>query len=89
MGLKPRLKQERLSQKLLRIREALGLSQTEMLKHLEVQDLISYKQISKYELGLSEPPLRIILRYACVANVSTDVLIDDDLDLPEKLPKRR
>jgi transcriptional regulator with XRE-family HTH domain len=86
MGTKPRGKQERLADKLRDIRIALGLSQSEMWKHLGVEDLIASKQISTYELGKREPPLRILLQYARAANVSTDVLIDDKLDLPDKIP---
>ncbi len=88
MGRKPRIKPERLAEKLRRIREALGLSQSEMWRHLGVEDLIWFKQISTYELGTNEPPLPILLRYARAANVSTDVLIDDALDLPDKLPAK-
>ena len=85
MGTKARLKQERLAEKLLQIRLALGISQTEMLYRLGVENLISYNHISRYETGKHEPALRILLAYARVANVSTDVLFDDDLDLPAKL----
>jgi len=88
MGKKPRLKQERLGEKLLQIRNALGLSQTEMMYRLGVEDLISYHQISRYETGKREPPLLILLQYARAVNVSTDVLIDDALDLPAKLPAK-
>ncbi len=89
MGKKPRLRPERLAEKLMQIRSALGLSQTEMLYRLGVEDLISYKQISKYETGKGEPMLVILLRYARIAGVSMDVLVDDDLELPAKLPARR
>ena len=88
MGTRARLRQERLGEKLLQIRLALGLSQTEMLHRLGAQDLISYHQISRYETGQREPSLRILLQYARAANVSTDVLIDDELDLPAKLPAK-
>lgn len=88
MGTKPRAKPERLAEKLRQIRLALGLSQAEMWKYLGVEDLIVFKQISTYELGKREPPLMILLQYARAANVSTDVLIDDEMDLPEKLPNR-
>ena len=88
MGTKSRIKQERLADKLRQIRLALGLSQAEMWRHLGVEDLIAFKQISTYELGKREPPLRILLQYARAANVSTDVLIDDKLDLPAKLPTK-
>jgi len=59
-----------------------------MLKLLGVEDLLTYHQISRFETGHREPPYIVLLRYAQVANVSTDVLIDDDLDLPDKLPSR-
>jgi hypothetical protein len=57
-----------------------------MLKRLDVEDLIPYSQISKYETGASEPPLIILLRYAYVAGIHMEELVDDNLDLPDKLP---
>lgn len=89
MGRRARPRQERLAGKLLQIRESLGLSQTDMLRRLGVEDLITYHQISRFETGVREPPYIVLLRYARVAGVSTDVLIDDELDLPRKLPKRK
>ena len=84
-----RFRPQRLGEKLREIRLALGLSQTEMLKRLGVEDKIWYTQISSYELGRRDPPLKILLEYARAANVSTDVLIDDELDLPANLPAKR
>jgi transcriptional regulator with XRE-family HTH domain len=81
-----RQKSERLPEKLLQVRLALGISQTEMLKRLDVEDMIVYNRISDYELGKREPPLPILLQYARIAGVPTEVLIDDELDLPENLP---
>jgi len=89
MGTKPRIKPERLAEKLREIRLALGLSQAEMWKRLGVEDLIVFKQISAYEMGKREPPLIILLRYARVAGVYVDFLIDDELNLPHNLPTRR
>ena len=89
MGARPRLRQQRLPEKLRAIRDALGISQSEMLKRLGAEDLIEYNRISEFETGKGEPPLRILLQYARVANVWTDVLIDDDLDLPAKLPSTK
>jgi transcriptional regulator with XRE-family HTH domain len=77
---------ERLAEKLLQIRNALGLSQTELWRRLGVEDEISFKRISKYELGQNEPPLIILLQYARAAGVHVEALIDDELDLPKKLP---
>ena len=86
MGTRPRRKPERLAEKLRQIRDAFGLSQSEMLKRLEVEELIAYNEISKYELGLREPTLLVLLQYARAAGVCVDVLIDDELDLPARLP---
>lgn len=83
-----RPKPERLAEKLLQIRLALGLSQTEMLYRLGAEDLIVYNQISRYETGVREPPLAILLSYARAAGICVDVLIDDELDLTAKLPAK-
>lgn len=81
-----RQRAERLAEKLLQVRLALGVSQPEMLKRLGVDDLIVYNRISDYERGAREPPLPILLRYAHLAGVNTEALIDDALELPDKLP---
>jgi transcriptional regulator with XRE-family HTH domain len=86
MGRHPRRKQERLAEKLLRIRLSLGLSQNEMLRHLGIEEALYRTSISNYELGDREPPLYVLLSYARAANVFVDVLIDEELDLPEKIP---
>ena len=83
-----RRRPKRLAEKLLQIRLALGLSQTEMHRQLGVEDEISYTRISDYELDKAEPTLMILLQYARAAGVYVDVLIDDELDLPAKLPKK-
>lgn len=79
-------KAKRLGEKLLQIRSALGLSQTEMLKRLGFEDSIAYTRISDYELGKRVPPLPVVLEYARVARVHLEEVVDDELDLPEKLP---
>ena len=83
-----RQKPECLAEKLRQIRLALGLSQSEMLRRLGAEDAISYTKISHYELGLRLPTFPILLRYAEVAGVCTDVLINDSLELPAKLPAK-
>lgn len=88
MGVKARQKPKRLAEKLLQIRLALGLSQSELVRRLHLEDTISYKKISDYERGEREPTLLILLEYARAANISTDVLIDDKLDLPKRLPAK-
>lgn len=75
-----RRKPKKLARKLLAIRQRLGVSQTEMARLLKLE--ISYTAVSAYELGTREPDLLTLLQYARIAGVSTDVLIDDKLNLP-------
>jgi len=74
---------KRLAEKLLQIREALGLSQREMAEQLagQARGKITYKNISKYERDRSVPYIEIVLAYARLANVSMIQIVDDDLDL--------
>lgn len=85
MGRSSRRKQKYLAEKLLQIRLALDLSQDGMLRHLELTDDLYRTNISSYERGEREPPLFALLAYARSVGISTDVLIDDELDLPAKL----
>jgi transcriptional regulator with XRE-family HTH domain len=84
-----RPKPKHLAEKLRRIREALGLSQSEMLRRLGFENVHAYTRISSYELGRNEPPAMVLLEYARAANVYVEVLIDDKLDLPAKLPSAK
>ena len=82
----PRRRPRRLAEKLLQIRNALGLSQSDVWRRMGVEDEIPFKRISSYELDKSEPPLKVLLQYARVAGVYMDALVDDQLDLPMRLP---
>ena len=86
MGKGSRPKPERLAEKLRQIRLALGLSQAEMHQGLGLEDEVEYTNISKYELGRNEPPLSTLLQYARVAGVHLEDIVDDELDLPGRLP---
>jgi transcriptional regulator with XRE-family HTH domain len=81
MGKVSRERPERLPEKLLQIRLNLGLSQNEMLRALDLE--VDRSAISGYELGVREPTLIVLLKYAHLAGISTDILIDDKLDLPK------
>src|ERR1044072_8696483 len=73
VGTRPRPKPQYLPLKLLAIRQALGASQTEMARLLE----IDATRVSEYELGYREPNLMVLLHYARLARIWTDKLIDD------------
>ena len=57
-----------------------------MYRRLGVKDEIPYTRILDFELDKSEPILTVLMQYARVAGVHTEALIDDALDLPDKLP---
>jgi transcriptional regulator with XRE-family HTH domain len=80
---------ERLAEKLLQIRNALGLSQGEMLNRLGMGESGYRHYVSQFETGKREPSLLTLLQYARVANVYVEALIDDELDLPDKLPSAK
>jgi len=86
MGRAARQKPARLGEKLLRIRQALSLSQDGMVRQLSTSHTLTSASISAYELGQRDPPLVVLLEYARLANVYLDVLADDDLDLPDQFP---
>jgi len=82
----PRPRPLRLAEKLLQIRNGLGLSQTQMLERLGLGDSMHYGRISEYEQDKREPSLITLLAYARAANVHLEDIVDDDFDLPRKLP---
>ena len=86
MGRTARERPRRLGAKLLQIRQALDLTQAQMLVTLKLDKKVFASAISGYELGTREPTLPVLLRYARLVGVSTDVLIDDDLVLPNEIP---
>jgi transcriptional regulator with XRE-family HTH domain len=86
MGSKPKYRPKNLGRKLLQIRKALGLSQSEMLRRLGAEHSFSAARISEYETDTKEPSLRVLLAYGRVARVHLEALIDDEASLPQKLP---
>jgi transcriptional regulator with XRE-family HTH domain len=84
----PRETPKFLARKLVHIRKTIdgGLSQEELVRRLGLESSIDRTYVSKYETGVLEPPLRVLLRYANLAGVHLEVLADDELELPEKLP---
>src|SRR5260370_8220758 len=77
---------ERLCEKCVQIRTELGSSEPELIRLLGFEDLIDYRRISEFELGDAEPPLPVLLEYAHIAGVHMEDIVDDELDLPAKLP---
>lgn len=92
MGKAARQRPARLAEKLAAIRTALGLSQNGMVRRLGLEGELLREDISRFERGVGgEPPLDILLRYARAISTTgrgefLEALIDDNLDLPERLP---
>ena len=86
MGSKPKFRPKHLAGKLLHIRNALGLTQAEMLRRLSAERSFSTARISEFESGTREPSLWVLLAYARVARVHLESLIDDEATLPNELP---
>ena len=89
MGRGTRDKPKRLGGKLARIRSYLGLSQDGIVRAFGLSEKLTRNDISKYERGVREPPLAVLLKYARAAKLNVETLIDDALDLPVALITRR
>jgi transcriptional regulator with XRE-family HTH domain len=89
VGHKARYRPARLAAKLLQIRRDLGLSQSQLAKLLDLQIKTSTARVSEYESGAREPGLLLLLRYARIVGISVEVLIDDSLNLPERITPKR
>jgi transcriptional regulator with XRE-family HTH domain len=85
MGRASREKPKRLASKLAQIRAALNLSQDGLIRRMGLEHRLMREDISKYERGVREPSLLTLLMYARIAGVSTDILIDDELDLAKQI----
>lgn len=82
MGSAGRVKPEKLGQKLLSIRQSFGYSFSQMAEQLSDDKIVVLRtDVSRFEKGLREPSLIVLLRYARLVDISLDVLADDDLKL--------
>jgi transcriptional regulator with XRE-family HTH domain len=91
MGSGKRTQPKRLKDKLKAIRLKLDVTQERMADLLKARapgEYLHASYISQFERGLREPSLIVLLAYARLARISTDVLIDDKLELPKRLPAR-
>ena len=88
MGTNPRVKPKRLAEKLRYIRLSLDLTQDGLLQKLGIEGLATQSKISEFESGKRDPSLLILLQYSRLAGVHMEDLVDDEADLPDKLPGR-
>ena len=88
--MKSRKNPKRLAEKLKKIRLSLHQSQRSFIKYLDAEDELIQSHISAFEDNENNrmPSFIVLLKYARAVNISTDLLIDDDLDLPDVLPAK-
>ena len=84
MGRAALQKPARLAEKLSDIRQRLELSQNGLIRFLGFEDELTQAEISAFERGVRIPSLIILLRYARSVGINVEVLIDDDLELPNR-----
>jgi transcriptional regulator with XRE-family HTH domain len=89
MGASRRPQPKHLARKLYLIRAGLNLTQEQMAEKLrEAPSPPRPADIARFELGIREPSLPVLLYYARCVGVLVDTLVDDELSLPQKLQKQ-
>jgi transcriptional regulator with XRE-family HTH domain len=96
MGRATRPRPSRLAEKLVEIRKNLNLSQNGMIRCMGLENKLTQAEISAFERGIRQPPLHVLLGYARAAAGTRksgqgggdylEMLVDDSLSLPRKLP---
>ncbi|HEV7644788.1 MAG TPA: helix-turn-helix transcriptional regulator [Pyrinomonadaceae bacterium] len=87
MGSKQLVKPERIGEKVREIRRKLGITQEqifELLTHHGAKIHVGY--IARYEINERTPTMLVTLAYARAVGIPMEILVDDELDLPKKLP---
>jgi len=77
----PRPIPKRLGEKLRAIREHKGWTLDQMAEAVGKTGASRRARVYEWEMGLRQPDLPTLLAYARLVGVSTDVLIDDEIDL--------
>lgn len=86
----PRPQPDRLAEKLRRLRIQLGYTLEEMAQALSrvKKSPPDKSHIHRFEAGIREPSLLVLLEYSRIAGVSLEALVDDESELPMKLPRK-
>lgn len=81
---------DRLAEKLRQLRTRFGYTLEEMAQALArvKKSPPTKSHIHRFEAGIREPSLLILLEYSRVTKVPLEYLVDDSLDLPEHLPPK-
>ena len=80
---------QRLAEKLLSIRTKQNLSQNGLIDWLGLKGELTQAEISAFERGVRIPSLPLILRYARKSQINVEILIDDEMNLPEIIKRSK
>jgi transcriptional regulator with XRE-family HTH domain len=85
----PRPQPDRLAEKLRRLRSQFGYTLEEMAQALSrvKKSPPNKSHIHRFEAGIREPSLLVLLEYSRISGISLEALVDDEVELPMKLPK--
>lgn len=75
----------RIGEKLHQIRLMLELSQNGIVARMGLEGKLKRTSVSNFERKRRVPSLLVLLRYARVAGICLEVLVDDELELPQDL----
>ena len=86
MGRSRQTRPKRLAEKLKEIRLRLNLTQPQIFELLDdKKEPLYVGQISLFENGQRVPSLLTLLKYARLAKIPMEVLVDDEIELPRLL----
>jgi DNA-binding XRE family transcriptional regulator len=91
MGRGRRARPKKIQEKVCEIRRKLAITQDEMAVRLiqyGAEETTHSGYIADFETGKRAPSLLGVLAYAKLIGVCADVLLDDEIDLPRKLPSK-
>lgn len=91
MGARHRRPQpDRLAEKLHQLRIQFGYTLEEMAHALAraKKSPPAKSHIHRFEAGTREPSLLVLLEYSRFAGVPLEIFVDDELNLPKKLPQK-
>ena len=76
----------RIGKKLREIRLMLKLSQDGIVERMGLKGELKRSSVSNFERRRRVPSLLVLLRYARLAGICLEILVDDKLELPKDIP---